>query len=165
MSKLNDTSDVALDADIDEYLGVAFAMAASGGFSKGTANVSAADVKKLRGLMKYYAKKPKPFTACVRDNRKRFGPLTEKYCAVLKDLIEGNTKWRKGGNKNSKGKKLSDEMLQQIFGLEELPDGFSHWLSELDESVIDEIILAENDDDVKDEVVFASGDVVWKPSD
>lgn len=55
---------------------------------------------KLRGLMQYYAKKPHPFRACVRDNRKRFGPRTEGVCAVLKDLIMNTTKWRHGGGKN-----------------------------------------------------------------
>ena len=50
---------------------------------------------KLRGLLKFYAKKPHPFTACVRDNTKRFGPgRVEKVCAVLKDIIRGTTKWR-----------------------------------------------------------------------
>lgn len=50
--------------------------------------------RRLRGLMEYYAKKPHPFRACVRDNRKRFGPNAERVCAVLKDLIRGTTKWR-----------------------------------------------------------------------
>lgn len=49
---------------------------------------------KLSGLLKYYAKKPHPFRACVRDNRKRFGPRTEGICAVLKDMIRGTTRWR-----------------------------------------------------------------------
>jgi hypothetical protein len=62
--------------------------------SRGTSNVSAADMKKLAPLLKHYKGMPHPFSACVRDNRKRFGPLTEKYCAVIKDLIEGNTSWR-----------------------------------------------------------------------
>jgi hypothetical protein len=62
--------------------------------SRGTANVSASDMKKLAPLLKHYRGKAHPFSTCVRDNRKRFGPLTEKYCAVLKDLIEGDTNWR-----------------------------------------------------------------------
>lgn len=49
---------------------------------------------KLRFLLRYYAKKPHPFRACVRDNRKRFGPRTEAVCATLKDIIRGTTKWR-----------------------------------------------------------------------
>jgi len=57
----------------------------------------------LRNLLKYYAKKPKPFTACVRDNTKRFGPDgAKRVCATLKDIIRGTTKWRKGG-KSDKG--------------------------------------------------------------
>jgi len=50
--------------------------------------------RRLRGLLNYYAKKPHPFRACVRDNRKRFGPGAERVCAVLKDMIRGTTKWR-----------------------------------------------------------------------
>lgn len=50
---------------------------------------------KLRGLLRYYAKKSHPFTACVNDNLKRFGPgKTQAYCATLKDIIRGTTKWR-----------------------------------------------------------------------
>ena len=56
---------------------------------------------RLRGLMQYYAKKPHPFRACVRDNRKRFGPRTEGVCAVLKDLIMNTTKWRRGNQNMS----------------------------------------------------------------
>lgn len=54
--------------------------------------------RRLRGLLNYYAKKPHPFRACVRDNRKRFGPGAERVCAVLKDLIRGTTKWRGKAN-------------------------------------------------------------------
>lgn len=69
------------------------------GFSRGTANVSPADMKKLKGLLSHYRKKPHPFRSCVRDNRKRFGPRTEAMCAVLKDLIKGTTSWRGKGKK------------------------------------------------------------------
>lgn len=54
--------------------------------------------QKLRKLLKFYAQKPHPFTACVRDNRKRFGSGTEAVCATLKDIIRGTTKWRNGGD-------------------------------------------------------------------
>jgi hypothetical protein len=54
---------------------------------------------KLSGLIKHYMKNPHPFTACVRDNRKRFGDRAEKVCAVLKDLGKQGTDWRKGGKK------------------------------------------------------------------
>lgn len=69
------------------------------GFSRGTANVSPRDEKILSSLKRYYAKKAHPFTACVRDNRKRFGPRTEALCAVMKDLIRRTTKWRGKGKK------------------------------------------------------------------
>ena len=50
---------------------------------------------KLKGILRHYAKDPHPFTACVHDNMKRFGPgRTEKVCAVLKDIIRGTTHWR-----------------------------------------------------------------------
>jgi hypothetical protein len=49
----------------------------------------------LKGLLRYYAKKDRPFTSCVADNMKRFGPnRTEKVCATLKDVIRGTTHWR-----------------------------------------------------------------------
>ena len=67
--------------------------------SKGAANVSAADRKKLEPLIRHYNAQPEGFfTACVKDNRKRFGPLAEKYCAVLKDVARGTTSWRNGGD-------------------------------------------------------------------
>lgn len=139
------TETVDLDADIEEYLGIAL-YAQSGGFSRGTANVSHHDVQKLKGLLKYYAKKPHPFAACVRDNRKRFGSQTEKYCAVLKDLIVGNTKWRGKGKKSAKGKNLSEETLVEIYSLD-IPDEFYGWLKDVE--------FEEN------EVEFATGDVAW----
>ena len=54
--------------------------------------------KKVSGLVRFYMKKPHPFTACVRDNTKRFGPeRAKRVCAVVKDLGHGGTGWRKGG--------------------------------------------------------------------
>lgn len=138
--------DLVDDSDTEEYLGIALT-AQSGGFSKGTANVSHHDVTKLKGLLKYYAKKPHPFTACVKDNRKRFGAHTEQYCAVLKDLIVGNTKWRKGGSKTAKGAKLSQEALNEMFALD-VPEGFWSWLSEAE---LEEVMRVD----------FAAGDVAW----
>lgn len=139
------------DEEIDEY--VLFAMGNTTGFSKGTANVSARDLKKLRPLIKFYAKKPHPFTACVNDNRKRFGPLTNKYCAIIKDLIVGNTKWR---NQNKK-KHLSDQTLRELFELD-VPDHFFAFLTELEDEDIQEMI----EDDIKRESAeFAQGEVAW----
>lgn len=128
---VNYNTEKELDEDFEQYLNIALA----NGFSKGTANVSPADMKKLRPLLSYYRKKAHPFTACVRDNRKRFGPLTEKYCAVLKDLIEGNTHWRN----QKKKKNLSEEVLKALYELD-IPDGFFHALSEWepDESLFEE---------------------------
>lgn len=94
-----------------------------------------ATMKKLAPLIKYYAKKKHPFKACVRDNRKRFGPLTEKYCAVIVDIIHGgNTHWRKGGKK--KGIAASDEMppfiTEEMVGLlEALPSPTKERLNEI----------------------------------
>jgi hypothetical protein len=62
------------------------------------------DKVKLRSILKYYAKKPHPFRACVADNMKRFGPgRTEAVCATLKDTIRGNKDWRGKGNPSDKG--------------------------------------------------------------
>lgn len=148
----NDTSNIVLidDSDLEEYLGLAL-YAQSGGFSKGTANVSHHDVTKLKGLLKFYEKKPHPFTACVKDNRKRFGANTEKYCAVLKDLIVGNTKWRNQGKKSAKGTSLSEEALTELYALD-VPEGFFEWLSEAE--------LEQGGDIVE----LAAGDVAWNPT-
>lgn len=59
---------------------------------------------KLRNILKYYAGKPHPFRACVKDNMKRFGPgRTEALCATLKDTIRGNKDWRGKNNPNDQG--------------------------------------------------------------
>ena len=74
------------------------------------ANFSEADTvgpdqrHKLRGILSYYAKKKHPFTDCVRDNTKRFGPDgAARVCATLKDLIYGTTIWRGKGNPAGEG--------------------------------------------------------------
>jgi len=57
-------------------------------------------MKKLKALVAFYKNKPHPFTACVRDNTKRFGPEgAKKVCAVVKDIGERGTDWRKGPKK------------------------------------------------------------------
>ena len=122
---------LALSEDeMDHYLRVSL-MAQTGGFSKGTANVSAHDVRKLKPLMRHYAKMAHPFTACVRDNRKRFGPGAEAVCAVLKDLIKGTTKWRKGGHKKAH--------LSEDFALE-VPESFAVWLATVTPQQIEQLI-------------------------
>lgn len=66
------------------------------GESRGASTVGPAARARLRGLINYYMKKPHPFTACVRDNTKRFGrERAERVCATLKDIGEGTTHWRK----------------------------------------------------------------------
>jgi hypothetical protein len=50
----------------------------------------------LRSLLRHYAKLPHPWTQCVADNFKRFGPRTKGLCAVLKDAIRQNAMWRHG---------------------------------------------------------------------
>jgi hypothetical protein len=67
--------------------------------------------KKIAAIVNYYAKKPHPFTECVRDNRKRFGPRTEQVCAVVKDMGRRSTKWRKG---NTKSLSVPSDMLLKI---------------------------------------------------
>lgn len=88
--------DRLLDQAIDQHLGVFFA-----GVGAATPGASEADTvgpnarHKLRGLLRYYAKQAHPFTACVHDNMKRFGPnRTERVCATMKDIIRGTTHWR-----------------------------------------------------------------------
>lgn len=54
------------------------------------APISPAARVKLKSILKKYARSPHPFTECVRDNMKRFGPgRTEAVCATLKATIKG----------------------------------------------------------------------------
>lgn len=89
--------DRLLDAEIDRRLELIFAtnpIAKAPGISEAD-TVGPAARHKLRFLLRYYAKKDHPFTACVADNMKRFGPnRTERVCATLKDVIRGTTHWR-----------------------------------------------------------------------
>jgi hypothetical protein len=51
--------------------------------------------RKIRPIVRYYMKDPKPFTSCVRDNTKRFGEeRAKRVCAVVKDMGKHSTKWR-----------------------------------------------------------------------
>ena len=72
---------------------------------------------KLKGLINYYRKKPHPFTACVNDNRKRFGSRAEKVCAVLTDLEKGTTHWRKGGHHSADAVCGVEQLDQEVFDL------------------------------------------------
>ncbi len=72
------------------------------GFSKGTSNVSPADLAKLRPIIKHIAAKgPHFFRQCMNTEgvKKQYPDPKRRAaaCAVLKDLHEGNTNWRKGG--------------------------------------------------------------------
>lgn len=86
--------DAAIDVAIGKRITLLFAKAEHPGVSQ--ANTVGPHARhQLRGLLKYYAKKDHPFTACRNDNMKRFGPnRTEKVCATLKDIIRGTTHWR-----------------------------------------------------------------------
>lgn len=125
------------DQELESYLDVALS----------AKTVTPEERKKLTPLLKYYAKKPKPFTACVKDNRKRFGPKTEAYCAVIKDLIMGTTKWR------NQRKGLSENTLNELFALS-IDDGFFPFISELELSEIDEIVEPEAEES-KEEFDFS----------
>lgn len=50
----------------------------------------------LRFLLRYYSRFPHPWTKCVADNFKRFGPKTKGLCGVLKDTLRQNAMWRHG---------------------------------------------------------------------
>lgn len=119
------------DEELDEYIDVALSNAD---------RVSPGARKKLKGILDKYRKMKHPFTACVRDNRKRFGKDAEKVCAVLKDLIKGTTKWR--GKANMSEEELADFVL-------DIDESTAAYLSES---------LTE------DSVELAVGDVVWNPS-
>lgn len=96
-----------LDGRIDGQLSIAL----------GHKNVSPSDRKKLKGLLQHYAKKRHPFTACVRDNTKRFGKDgAERVCATLKDVIRGTTKWR-GTERRKHGNMAFDEMAQLLLSI------------------------------------------------
>jgi HK97 family phage prohead protease len=76
---------------------------AAGDFSL-TLGKSAADVgpharERLRSLIRFYMRQAHPWASCVRDNTRRFGlEGAKKVCAVLKDLGEGTTRWRKAAS-------------------------------------------------------------------
>jgi hypothetical protein len=86
--------DALIDQAIDRRLALIFSKAEHPGVSQ--ANTVGPHARhQLRFLLRYYAKKDHPFTSCVSDNMKRFGPnRTERVCATLKDVIRGTTHWR-----------------------------------------------------------------------
>lgn len=74
--------------------------------------------KRLQPLVSHYRKSPKPFTQCVADNTKRFGPEgAKRICAVVKDLIEKRTTWRKGPKKvKASGDDMIDRLVEAAGG-------------------------------------------------
>jgi hypothetical protein len=51
--------------------------------------------RRVAPLVNHYAKMAHPFTQCVADNTKRFGPDgAKRVCAVVKDMGRRSTKWR-----------------------------------------------------------------------
>lgn len=71
------------------------------GFSRGTANVSPADVKHLTPIIKHIQKKGPHFHGqCMRMKGLKAKYPSKRHraaiCAVLKDLARGTTSWRKG---------------------------------------------------------------------
>ena len=62
-----------LDAAIDRRLEILFAGAGKAPGVSEAETVGPDARHKLRFLLRYYAKKDHPFTACVHDNMKRFG--------------------------------------------------------------------------------------------
>ena len=112
----------------------------------GSKDVTPKQREKLKGLLKYYAKKPHPFRACVRDNMKRFGPgRTEAVCATLKDLIRGTTKWRGHNNPKDKGSKGLKGLSEETFEFDEELEQIL--LSISDEQIDTALQLLEGGDD------------------
>lgn len=144
------------EGELDAYLTIALS----------AKDVTPADKKKLSGLLKHYAKMKHPFTACVRDNTKRFGrERAERICAVLKDIIRGTTKWRGTERK----KHLSEATLNELFQVD-IDDVFVHYLAELEVDETGMIVDYEegSDEQLLAEMFFDGGDVseegglVWK---
>lgn len=95
---------------------------------------------KLRNLIKHYRKFAHPFTACVRDNRKRFGPIRARLvCATLKDVMKGTTTWRKG--RQASAMAFSDDQLAAMFTAPEVDDEVMCALNQIDEGRL-ELALA-----------------------
>lgn len=120
--RFDEILDTAFGRKLDELLASEEANFALGGASAQTGGgvkqyqtVGPKARHKLKGILQHYAKDPHPFTSCVRDNRKRFGPDAERVCAVLKDIIRGTTKWRGKNNPRDMGS-------AGIAGMSELPE-------------------------------------------
>lgn len=129
--------DRLLDVRIDEQIGILFS----------AKDVGPEQRHQLRGLLKHYAKKARPFTSCVRDNMKRFGPgRTEAVCATLKDIIRGTTKWRGNpeGDRGSAGLamsgepfEISEELVELLMSIDE--ERLQLFFSQCEEAIQEEI--------------------------
>lgn len=110
--------------------------------------------EKLKGLLKYYAKKKHPWRACVADNTKRFGlERAQRVCSVLKDLEYGTTKWRDPKYKGGPQPQYLAEPMPDF------DDEVADFLIVLDESpgLYDFLCLDEyEDDDSIDEIHLAA---------
>lgn len=77
-----------------------------------------ANVAKLKGIIEHYKGMAHGFTACVRDQVKH--GLSEDHanrrCAVVKDLGQQSTKWRKGGGASGKVSEECDALLTAALG-------------------------------------------------
>lgn len=105
------------------------------------------DRKKIGPIVRHYMKQAHPFTACVRDNTKRFGPeRAKRICAVVKDMGEKRTTWRKGGKKVTEAPELEDAFLDEFVG----PTFDEHFAPALDEAGLTVEELAAWSDDVVD---------------
>jgi hypothetical protein len=154
--------DLQLDEDIELYLNIAL----SNGFSKGTANVSGRDMKKLKGLLAHYAKKKKPFTACYNDQIKHglSSEHAKKRCAVLKDLIRGTTKWR--GKENMSDDEKAEFILDDYPADDNYIEEFVDWALNLDDETVNMILTSNNNDDSESDMteIDSQGDVTWTQS-
>lgn len=149
---------LALDEELNYFISIALART---GFSKGTADITEADRKKLLPIMRHYAKMPHPFTACVRDNEKRFGERVNAICAVLKDLIVGNTKWRGKGKpyvpraipNSEEGWILAEDAEFVLSYEDDKLETFAAFLSEVTEDEIEAMLEEMKADDSASEVM------------
>lgn len=82
--------------------------------------------RRLSGIVRHYMRMAHPFTACVRDNTKRFGKeRAERVCAVVKDLGSRTTRWRRGGVKEAEVEAALGRLLEAAAGD---VDGLEHMM-------------------------------------
>jgi hypothetical protein len=134
---------VSLEVDLsDEDFQKYSAENLQGGFSPGTANVSAEDYQKLLPLLRYYAKFSHPFAQCFADYKEEFGEENaQRYAGIIKDLIYHSTAWRKSAEAESKMKPV---VLSEYFDwTEEEYTDLAKFVESLDEEKV-ETLLSES---------------------